>query len=81
MPEGKFDIINVDFEGKKKLDRYVKVHWYCIVCYKMFEYDSRNKHNTQRIIVNDNIHLCNEQCICQGCAIKIKNISEENEWK
>lgn len=81
MQEGRFDIINVDFETKKKLERYVRVNWYCIVCYKMFEYDSRKEQNIQRIIVNDNLHFRNEQCICQNCAVKIKDIVEENEWK
>lgn len=78
---GSYEVIHVDFENKYKIEKYVSVVWNCFICTETFTYDSRNKENINRIIIRDDILKRNQQCICQACAVKIKDLVVDKDWK
>lgn len=76
-----YEIIDVNFAERRKIQKYVTIDWLCIICAKMFEFDSRNEYNTQRIILRDNLQKRNQECICEECAVNIKSLVDKEGWE
>lgn len=75
------EIIKVDFKTGKRIDteKYVITTLICNVCRNFVKTDSRKKNNPQYIAL-DNWKKENA-CICKDCAIDIRDLCEENNWK
>lgn len=78
----KSEVILVDFENKKKqVEKYVQVIWRCLICRRLFEYDSRSESNVKRIIAKEGLKDRNEECVCEDCAIQISKIVTSKDWE
>lgn len=70
------DVIEYNFNTKKRIQKYTVIKSVCAVCFKSVIYDSRKEENEVYIHIEKNKGFC----ICQKCAIAIKEVVDENEW-
>lgn len=75
------EVINVDFVGKRKIEKYVITRWVCVICKGAHEFDSRSESNAPRIIFHEGGPKRNEECICKNCAINVKSVVDNQGWR
>ena len=74
------EIIEVNFRKKQRVQKYTIHKNICVVCFKSVVFDSRLEESGQNEPYIE-VSKGKFQCICQGCAVAIKGIVDENDWK
>lgn len=73
-------VINVDFQAKRKIESYTVTLWKCLICSKDFELDSRQKGKAVRVLVREANRHHGEECLCKSCSIDIANLVKKEGW-
>lgn len=70
------EVIEVNFNTKARIQKYVVKEVFCVNCTKRIRYDSRLSENMPYI----DFPKSKGFCLCKDCAVAVKDVVQEEKW-